>query len=140
MPQLHQTFAQGRREGGVAAGFEVLAVQRHAGNLADVVTVGGLPQGAGTYAVDDAHCARTEPRCPGVLVALEIPTDVNVAQALASCTLKTGSIRITAWTSARATGEFSGAGVCLTRDGRTLDGFRVTNGRFDVALTEVVHL
>lgn len=139
-PQFQQSFAQGRREGGVSAGLEVLAVQRRAGNLADVVTISGLPQQTGTYTIDDSRCARTEPRCPGILVGLEIPTDASVAQARASCTLRTGTIRVTAWTAGRAAGDFAGEGRCLTSDGRTLEGFRVTGGVFDVALFEVTHL
>jgi hypothetical protein len=136
-PQLQQTFAQGRRSLGTHRDFEILAVARRGASAADLVTIGGLPQAVGTHVVDARACDGSGPSCPRVLVGLDLPTDGRAAQARASCSLETGTVRITTWSSTRAVGVLSGTGRCTMIDGRVVDGFRITDGRFDVALTDV---
>ena len=88
-------------------------------------------QSAGSLTIDTHNCPRWNDECPSVFVVLEL-LNVNGAQAKYSCHLRTGKILLGSISNTRAKGEFSGIGECLTNTGEIIEGFRVTNGRFDV--------
>ena len=94
-------------------------------------------QAKGDYSIDEQGCPRFNyDRCSGVFVALDIRNDVNASQARFSCTLQSGSIRISSVSSAHVVGEFAGVGSCITYQGEVVDGFQLVNGQFDVALRD----
>jgi hypothetical protein len=132
-PAGDQAFALGQRIARAGA-FRALSNQRRTSELSDWIVVSAPRLSTGSLTL--APPCRAE-YCPEVFVALEMKNSQG-AQARYSCTLDSGTIRITAISEQRAQGEFSGSGVCLgAPDTEDLEQFSVSNGRFDVKLRDV---
>lgn len=129
---LSQTYAHGLRYPDPAS-IEVSSILQRPDNLADALWVNFPRQSAGSVAIDTNTCPAWDDACPSVSVALGLPTG-GIGQAKYSCRLETGSIRVASITEDRVTGEFSGRGTCTSDSGQDIDGFTVTDGRFDVIL------
>ena len=134
---LDQTFAYGLRCQKPNT-IEIRSVQQRPGNIVDWVELSMPRQSAGSFPIDANACPWWNDECPSAFVVLEL-LNVNGAQAKYSCQLETGTILLSSVSKTRAKGEFSGTGDCLTNTGETVEGFRVTNGRFDVILISGTH-
>ena len=98
-----------------------------------------MPRSATTYDIVFLQINRTTPGSESIdigaadVVILLGALVSGTGQPLQTCALDAGTVAITAITSVRATGTFSGTGTCLPSAGGSA-AFTVTNGAFDVAL------
>lgn len=132
-PPLQQTYALGQRYTDDAH-IQVVSNRKHDGDVVDFawITIPRLTAGAVTI---DGICPGET--CAAVSLALEVGT-TGVSQAKYSCSLDSGTIRITSVTETRVKGDFSGTGFCIGAPGTPdLDQFSVAEGTFDVRLIDI---
>jgi len=130
---VNQTCARGLRYQNPGA-VELSGTRLRPGEIADQVYLMIPGQSTGTFAIDASTCPWWDDRCATVFVVLEL-LNVHGSQARYSCSLHSGTIRVTAASESRAIGEFSGTGVCADREMEADDPpFTITSGRFDVKL------
>jgi hypothetical protein len=107
--------------------LEVVAYRQLGGNRFDFVTITVPDAEVGDVEVDVCPGAT----CTSVSLALDVGQATG-SVATYSCRLETGIIRITTLGGTRATGTFSGTGVCLTETGVESIPFQITSGSFNV--------
>lgn len=130
--QSRQTFAIGQRYRGAGA-IQVVSDLQRPGDVSDFAWVVIPRLDAGTLAIDRA-CGTDY--CPGVFFALEVK-NTHGSQARYSCTLESGTVRVTSISATRVAGEFSGTGACIGAPGTAdLEQVSVAGGRFDVKLID----
>lgn len=122
-----QTFAIGHSypEGW----FEVIAYSQAGGNRFSVATVTVPGVVVGQAVAIDRLCA--EDICADVTIGLDMG-QANGSVAAHTCSLETGTIRVTALTATRASGTMSGSGFCNPGGGGDRVPFQITSGSFDV--------
>jgi hypothetical protein len=104
--------------------------------MVDGVNVRVPSHATGTFTIDGDQCGWWDDTCAGITVFFGL-RNANGEQARYSCTMKTGTIRLTTLSATRAVGEFSGSGECLDRDApQGSPAVTITGGRFDVKLYE----
>lgn len=97
----------------------------------DLTSIGITRKTTGSAAIDPT-CDEDSTTCTGVFIFFgKGQNDLDFAYA---CQLTSGTVTISAITSSRATGTFSGTGTCATSAG-AISNFSVSNGSFDVVLT-----
>ena len=102
------------------------------GDMIDGITVRVPSHTTGSFNIDTSQCGWLDDSCAGIFLFLRL-RNANGEQAKYSCTVQTGTIRLTAVSEARAKGVFQGSGECLDRDGGS-PPIAISNGQFDVKL------
>lgn len=125
---LKQNGATGALESGE---LEVQALLQRGASSVDILTFSVPRTTAGVETITESCPPGSG--CARLLLGLGQP-HADGGQALQSCSLTQGSIRVTAISDGRATGEFSGTGSCISDRGEVTDGFAVSAGSFNVPL------